>query len=80
MNSAIFSSAPSVYLATGLQFPDALAGAALAGSKGAPLYLVKTTCIPAQIRSDIIAGNAEDAWLIGGTGVLSSKVESFTRC
>jgi putative cell wall-binding protein len=81
VNSAIFSSgADDVYLATGFQFPDALAGAALAGAKGAPLYLVQTTCVPAQIRADIVAGNAELAWLIGGTGVLTSRVASFTSC
>ncbi len=80
VNSAIFSSADTVYLATGLQFPDALAGAALAGARGAPLYLVQTQCIPATIRSDIIAGGASTAWLIGGTGVLTARVASFASC
>ena len=80
INAAIFSSEPLAFLATGFQFPDALAGAALAGAQGAPLYLVQTTCIPAQIRADVIAGGATTVTLIGGTGVLTSKVATLTRC
>lgn len=80
VNMAIFPSAPMVYLATGYQFPDALAGAAIAGSNGAPLYLVTTTCIPQVTRADIIAGDATHVTLIGGTGVLAPSVQTFTRC
>ena len=80
INSAIFSSAPQAFLATGYQFPDALAGAALAGLRGAPLYLVQTSCIPAQTYTDILAGDATEVTLIGGTGVLTTAVEALTRC
>jgi len=80
INSAIFSSASGAYLATGYQFPDALAGAALAGLKGDPLYLVQTTCIPSQTRSDILSIGVEDFWLVGGTGVLTSRVANFGSC
>ncbi len=80
VNSAIYTSAATTYLATGFSFPDALAGAALAGAKGAPLYLVQTACIPAQTRSDILDLNAETVWLIGGTSVLTSRVAAFASC
>lgn len=80
VNSDVFSSASRVFLATGYQFPDALAGAAIAGAKGAPLYLVKTSCIPPVTRQDIVNGDADHVTLIGGTGVLTNSVKSFAGC
>ncbi|MEO7147203.1 MAG: cell wall-binding repeat-containing protein, partial [Terrimesophilobacter sp.] len=80
VNSQVFADAARVHLATGFQFPDALAGAAIAGAQNAPLYLVRTTCIPAQTRTDIIDGGANHVTLIGGTGVLTDSVKAFTRC
>lgn len=80
VNSAIFTSAEQTYLATGYQFPDALAGAALAGAKSAPLYLVQTACVPADIRMDLILGGAENVTLLGGTGVLTARVAQLKSC
>jgi putative cell wall-binding protein len=80
VNSAIFTSVPWAFVATGYQFPDALAGAAMAGAKGAPLYLVTTTCIPQVIRADIVSGDTTRVTLIGGTGVLAPSVQAFARC
>ncbi|MDR5698881.1 cell wall-binding repeat-containing protein [Agromyces aerolatus] len=48
INEAVFggrTSLDSVVIATGEGFADALAGAALAGQLGAPLYLVKRECM-----------------------------------
>lgn len=75
-----FASAPTVYLATGLTFPDALAGAALAGSQDAPLFIAAGTCIPDAVSRAMTALGASRVVLLGGTPALSSAVGSFQRC
>src|SRR5690606_35269223 len=37
---------PVVYIATGLNYPDALSASALAGAQGGPLLLVQPTTVP----------------------------------
>ena len=71
---------PAAYLATGLGFPDALAGSALAGLKSAPLYLVQPTCVPAGITELIGVNGTESVTLLGGQIVLTSAVAALTRC
>ncbi|MBB5632868.1 putative cell wall-binding protein [Cryobacterium mesophilum] len=80
INADEFSSASTVYLAQGTGFPDALAGAALAGNNGAPLFVSMTTCIPQSVMDAIISLGATSLVPLGGTGVLSSAVESLTVC
>ena len=80
INAQAFSSPSQVFLATGYEFPDALAGAALAGLRGAPLYVVQPTCIPGNIRSDIFAFEPDTVVLVGGTGVLSARVAQLRGC
>lgn len=71
---------PTVYLATGLNFPDALAGAALAGKQGAPVYMVRQDCVPAGVLSDIAQMGTTTVTLLGGTATLSPSVQSLTSC
>lgn len=80
INANQFTSASTVYLAQGLGFPDALAGAALAGVNGAPLFLSQSTCIPAVTMDAIEALGATNVVLLGGTEVLSDRVAKLTRC
>ncbi|MET4637384.1 cell wall-binding repeat-containing protein [Mycetocola sp. 2940] len=77
--NAVFRSPATVFLATGTQFPDALAGAALAGAKGAPLYVVQPTCIPGGTRSAILR-SADTVTLLGGPGALSDGVMALRGC
>src|SRR5699024_11281077 len=42
---------PRAVVATGLEFPDALAGSAVAGSRGGPLLMVRTGTIPPAVQS-----------------------------
>lgn len=80
INAGAFTRPAQVFLATGVQFPDALAGAALAGSVGAPLYVVRPTCVPAGIHTDIFTGGAGTVTLLGGSGALSPAVQALQRC
>ncbi|WP_150308600.1 cell wall-binding repeat-containing protein [Planctomonas psychrotolerans] len=80
VNRDAFTSAPRVFLATGHTFPDALAGSALAGRAGAPLYVVHTDCVPAGVLSDLAALRTEHVTLLGGTDALALPVEDLTVC
>lgn len=75
INRAAFRSATRTFLATGMQFPDALAGAALVGAKGASLYVVSATCLPGGSLDDIDASGTDQVTLGGGPGALSIAVE-----
>lgn len=69
-----------VFLATGLNFPDALAGAALAGSRGAPLFLSRTGCVPYPTLIGMSELAPERVVLLGGRATLTDSVESLARC
>lgn len=79
VNSA-FTSVGHAYFATGYQFPDALAGAALAGSLKSPLYVVQPGCVPSAIRSDLTAYKTTAVTLLGGPAALSADVASLRGC
>jgi putative cell wall-binding protein len=80
INRAAFGAVDSVYIASGQTFPDALAGAAIAGAKNAPLYVVKPTCVPKYVLQDIVDSGADKVVVLGGTGTLTPAVQSFTNC
>jgi putative cell wall-binding protein len=63
------------YIATGLNFPDALAGAAAAGSKGAPILLVTNDFIPDATRAELTRLNPGKIVVLGASGVVSSAVK-----
>lgn len=80
LNRAAFTSAKTVYLATGENFPDALAGATAAGYTGSPLFAVQPTCVPRAVLADIAASGAREVVLLGSTTTLSDSVARLTPC
>jgi putative cell wall-binding protein/protocatechuate 3,4-dioxygenase beta subunit len=80
INDARFGYEPTVYLATGRDYPDALAGAALAGRTGAPLYVVPGTCVPSAVLDGMARHGVERFVKFGGAGVLTAGVEQLTQC
>lgn len=75
-----YPTSESVILATGANFPDALAAATLAARASAPLYLTPTNCASAGALEGIYGGQAPYLFLLGGTSVLSPAVEALTPC
>ena len=75
-----FVQADEAYLANGSGFADALAAGPAAADAGAPVYLTRQTCIPTVIYDDILAVFANRIILVGGTGVLTNGVATFTEC
>jgi putative cell wall-binding protein len=80
LNAAVFGVAEDSFLANGMNFPDALAGAPLAGAWGAPLFLTPPTCVGVDAADGIISHRANGVWLLGGTGALSADVEDLLLC
>jgi putative cell wall-binding protein len=80
INAHFFTTADRVLLATGANFPDALAGSALAPKVGGPLFTVPGTCIPAETLAQLTALGATRVTLLGGENTLSPAVEALTPC
>ncbi|PPH26371.1 hypothetical protein C5C31_00785 [Rathayibacter rathayi] len=80
LNRAAFSSAKTVFLATGENFPDALAGATAAGYSTSPLFAVPPTCVPRAVLTDIATSGAKRVVLLGGPTTLSEEVARLTPC
>jgi len=80
LNHATFLAPTRPYFATGESFPDALAGATLAGARLSPLYVVQPTCIPDSTEGDLVAANAGSVTLFGGPAALSANVANLVKC
>lgn len=72
-------SAPVVYLASGTNFPDALAGAAAAGSMDSPVLLTAKDALPAATAASLKRLKPKRVVVLGGTGSISSKVASKAK-
>lgn len=79
-NRASFNTSERVFLASGSDFPDALAGAAFAGMVKAPLYLTKKDCVYTRVFEDFQTLGTSKMTIIGGTGIVGSGVSNFVNC
>jgi putative cell wall-binding protein len=70
-----FASWPSVFIATGRNFPDALAGGVLAGRAASPLLLVADTTVPVTVRTALNKMRPAKATILGGPGAVNDLVE-----
>jgi putative cell wall-binding protein len=70
----------AIYVATGLNYPDALAAGACVAKTANPILLVKTDEVPQSVV-DFIASHSEiiKIRIVGGTGAVSSTVEEVLR-
>ncbi|MER3389465.1 MAG: cell wall-binding repeat-containing protein [Microcella sp.] len=72
-------SAPVVYIANGLNYPDALSAGPAAAHLGGALLLVRPTSIPADVQAELRRLTPERIVVVGGLGAVSSRVESQLR-
>ncbi|KIL43038.1 cell wall-binding repeat-containing protein [Jeotgalibacillus campisalis] len=66
----------TVVLATGSDFPDALAGGPLAYQRNAPILLTRSTSLHSKTEKEIDRLKAKNVLILGGTGVVSADVEA----
>jgi putative cell wall-binding protein len=78
--SATFSpGAPVAYIASGLDFPDALAGAALAGHTGGPVLLSRPGSLPGPVAAELARLKPKKIVVIGGEVSVSTAVLNQLR-
>jgi putative cell wall-binding protein len=65
-----------VYIASGLNFPDALSAGALAAQKGAPVLLTHPDTLLDAVRTELNRLEPAEIILVGGTPSVSNAVES----
>jgi putative cell wall-binding protein len=68
--------ATRVFVSTGSDFPDALAGGAAAGHLSNPVLLVQKGGIPAATRAELDRLNPQRIVVLGGTSVVSEAVRA----
>jgi putative cell wall-binding protein len=71
-----WTSADTVIIARGDNYPDALVGTPLAIKQQAPILLTKTGSLNANTKEEIKRLGAKNAIILGGTGAVSDAVES----
>jgi glucose/arabinose dehydrogenase len=74
--SAYPSGATDVVVATGADFPDALAASAMAGRFARPVLLTTATGLPSSTKTELTRLKPQRIWVIGGTGVISESVRT----
>lgn len=71
---------PAVFWADGLNFPDAVAGSAAAGSTGSAIALARAQCVPASVLEQTRRLAPPRQIALGGTAVLSDNVTRGLQC
>ena len=67
------------YVADGMNFPDALSGAPIAGKTGGPVLLTKTGSLPSAIAQELTRLKPQKIVVLGGTGAVSGAVAAAGR-
>jgi putative cell wall-binding protein len=63
------------FLATGTDFPDALAGSAIAGAIDGPILLVKQATVPGSVEAELQRLGVSEISLLGGPAAISYTVQ-----
>lgn len=73
--SRLSGTADTAFVASGEDFPDALAAAARAGSLDAPVLLAGPTALPAVTTEELLRLQPQTVVVVGGPGAVSAEVE-----
>jgi putative cell wall-binding protein len=79
VSKGTFSDSDTVFIATGLTFPDALGGGPVAGTVPGPLLLVPSGSVPSSVATELQRLDPDQIVILGGTNVVSAGVESQIR-
>lgn len=70
----------TVHLATGQDFPDALAGSVLAGRTPGPLLLTRPDCMPPEVKAEIERRSPARVVVLGGESAVGGGAAALTAC
>lgn len=79
LSASTFDRAPTVIIATGEKFPDALTASGLAGCLSAPVLLVHRATIPPRTVSELRRLHTKRLIIIGGPNAVTNGVASKFR-
>lgn len=74
ISQSVSPGVPTVYIASGQDFPDALAGGAAAGSARVPVLLVQRDQLPVTVAGELERLQPGRIVLLGGPGTISEAV------
>ena len=74
-----FATAEHAIVATGANFPDALAASAVAGTRRAPIILTASDALSAEARSQLTRLGVKSADIMGGPSAVSEATESAIK-
>lgn len=74
--AAFLPGVPTAFIATGANFPDALAAAPVSAMLGGPLLLVSGSSVPAATAAELSYLKPNRIVILGGTSVVSGSVAS----
>jgi putative cell wall-binding protein len=74
ISRSAYASSDYVFIATGSNFPDGLAGGPVAALLPGPLLLVTPTQLPLVVKTELQRLGPDRVFILGGSGVVSSKV------
>lgn len=79
--ASVFDPVPTVFLASGTSFPDALSGGALAGTYGVPVLLVPPSggATP-SVQDELCRLAPARTYVLGGTVAVGDDTIAATRC
>lgn len=80
INQDAFTEARTVYIASGINFPDALAGATLAANGSSALFVSQTTCLSRGLAEETARLKTAKVVLLGGPNTLAPAVEELAIC
>jgi len=75
MVAELLPNATYTYVANGLAFPDALAGAALAGGQGAPVMLASPAGLPPVTVAALSRHQLDSVVVLGGSSAISTQTQ-----
>jgi peptidoglycan-N-acetylglucosamine deacetylase len=80
VSKAVFPAGSGVvFVATGVNFPDALAGVPAAGKQKGPILLVPGTALPASVASELSRLNPDRVFILGGSASVADEVMRQTQ-
>jgi putative cell wall-binding protein len=74
-----FPTAGTVYIATGMDFPDALTTGPVAAANDAPILLVRTDSIPSETLAELDRLMPPSIVILGGASAVSAGIDSSLR-
>ncbi len=80
INRAVFETLDTAYIATGANYPDALAASAVAAASNAPVVLSSRVCVRTGSLEHLVSSGLSRVIIVGGTPSLASTVAEYQTC